>query len=235
MVTAAADPKGPMGRALLASTGIHVLAALLIPALAFTMTAAAPVETITFARVARIQIQRPQPPQPQPRAAAPIRSNVKVISETTRLELAHTSPHRVSSPPPAITYRQSMAPQVAAAPRAGSGTTEGEAAPQSTAPPQARAVSSTVGRDTGGYSPFGAQLPDPVLDPTVRKQLTALGVHVTLLVTVGEDGHTKTVQFQPSVDPQLESRIQTLLSDASWDPAVCGGGIACEGQATIKL
>ena len=226
---------GPMGRATLASLGLHVLAALLIPALAFTMTSAAPVETVTFTRVARIQIERPQPPQPQPRAAAPIRSNLKVISEATRMELAHTSLHRVSSPPPSITYRQSLAPNVAAAPRAGNGTAEGEAAPQSTAPPQARAVSSTVGRDTGGYLPFGAQQPDPVLDPSIRKQLAALGVHVTLVVTVGEDGRTKTVVFEPNVDPQLESRISSLLSDANWDPAVCGGGIACEGQATIKL
>jgi hypothetical protein len=32
-----------------------------------------------------------------------------------------------------------------------------------------------------------------------------------------------------------KSRIQSLLADASWDPAVCGGGIACEGTATIRL
>ena len=231
----AAPAHGPMGRATLASLGFHALAAVLIPALAFTMTSATPVETVTFTRVAHIQIQRLQPSQPQPRAAAPIRSNLRVISETTRVELAHTALHRISSPPPAISYRQSMAPVVAAAPRAGNGTTDGEAAPQSTAPPQTRAVTSTVGRDTGGYLPFGAQQPDPVLDPGVRKQLSALGVHVTLIVTVGEDGRTKTVVFEPSVDPQLETRIQSLLSDASWDPAVCGGGIACEGQATIKL
>jgi hypothetical protein len=235
MVTAAADSKHPMGRALLASTGFHVLAAALIPALAFTMTSGAPVETITFVRIPRIQIERRQPPQPQPQAVAPARSTTRVISETTRVELAHTALHRISSPPPATAYRQSMAPVVAAVPRAGSGTTGGEAAPQATAPPQARAVSATVGRDTGGYLPFGAQQPDPVLDPSVRKQLTALGAHVTLVVTVGEDGRTKAVRFDPEVDAQLQSRIQSLLADANWDPAVCGGGIACEGQATIKL
>jgi hypothetical protein len=235
MVTAAADPKSPMGRALLASTGFHVLAAVLIPALAFTMTSGAPVETITFTHIARIQIERRQPPHPQPQAVAPQRSNERVISEATRVELAHTALHRISSPPPATAYRQSTAPVVASVPRAGNGTSEGEAAPQATAPPQARAVSATVGRDTGGYLPFGAQQPDPVLDPSVRKQLFALGVHVTLVVTVGEDGKTKTVRFDPEVDAQLQSRIQSLLADASWDPAVCGGGIACEGQATIKL
>ena len=224
-----------MGRALLASTGLHALVAVLIPALAFTMTSTMPVETITFQHVSRIEVVRRPQPQPQPRAVAPHRSNVKVISQATRLELAHTSPHRVSSPPPAATYQVSTAPVVAAAPRAGNGSTEGEAAPQASASPATRAVASTIGRDTGGYLPFGAQQPDPVLDPIVRKQLAALGVHVTLVVTVGEDGHTKTVAFQPNLDPQLQSRIQSLLADANWDPAVCGGGIACEGQATIKL
>lgn len=226
--------QGPMGRALLASTGVHALVALLIPALAFTMTSTMPVETITFQHVSRIEVVRAQP-KPQPRAVAPHHSTVAVISQATRLEMAHTSPHRVSSPPPATTYRVSTAPVVAAAPRAGSGTTQGDAVPQASASPATRAVASTVGRDTGGYLPFGAEQPDPVLDPSVRKQLAALGVHVTLVVTVGQDGHTKTVVFQPNLDPQLQSRIASLLADANWDPAVCGGGIACEGQATIKL
>ncbi|MGB8518560.1 MAG: hypothetical protein WCD38_00175 [Candidatus Tumulicola sp.] len=233
MLTAAAS-RGPMGRALLASFGVHLLAALLIPALAFTMTSAAPVETITFTHVAHIEIQRREPPRPQPRAAAPNRSPERVISETTRVELAHAT-HKVSSPPPATAYRQSTAPVVAAAPRAGNGTTDGEAAPQTTASPAARAVASTVDRDTGGYLPFGARQPDPILDPSVRRQLASLGVHVTLVVIVGEDGRTKTVEFQPNVDAQTETRIQSLLADANWDPAVCGGGIACQGQATIKL
>lgn len=235
IASAEVESRGLMGGALLASFGLHGLVALLIPALAFTMTSAAPIETVTFTRIARIEIARPQPPQAQPRAVAPVRSTVKVISEATRVELARTTPHRRSSPPPATSYRQSMAPVVATVPRAGNGTSDGQAAPQSTAVPQARAVSSTVGRDTGGCLPFGAQQPDPVLDPGVRKQLASLSVHVTLIVTVGEDGRTKTVQFQPTVDPELASRIESLLADANWDPAVCGGGIACEGRAIIKL
>ena len=135
MLTAAAS-QGPMRRALLASFGVHVLAALLIPALAFTMTSGTPVETITFTRVAHIEIQRREPPRPQPRAAAPVRSAERVISEATRVELSHTA-HRISSPPPATAYRQSTAPVVASAPRAGNGTTDGEAAPQTTASPAA--------------------------------------------------------------------------------------------------
>jgi hypothetical protein len=119
--------------------------------------------------------------------------------------------------------------------RAGEGTTAGEAAPQATSTPANRAVASVGGHDTGGYMPFGAEQPDPVLDPGIRKQLVSLGVHVTLVVTVGEDGRTKSIVFDPPVDQQLEGRIQSLLADASWDPAVCGGGISCEGRATIKL
>jgi hypothetical protein len=74
-----------------------------------------------------------------------------------------------------------------------------------------------------------------VLDPDVRKQLDGMGAHVTLTVTVGEDGRTENVAFDPPIDPQLEARIRSLLADATWDPAVCGGGVACEASATIKL
>jgi hypothetical protein len=117
----------------------------------------------------------------------------------------------------------------------GAGKAQVAAAPQATASPEARTVSSTVGRDTGGYMPFGAEQPVPVLDPNVLKQLDAIGVHATLTVTVGEDGKTKSVDFAPSLDVATTSKIQALLADANWDPAVCGGGIACEGTATIKL
>lgn len=76
----------------------------------------------------------------------------------------------------------------------------------------------------------------PVLDPHVRAQLTArFNVRVTLIVTVGDDGRTKRVEFHPPLDPQTEAQIRRLLADANWDPAVCGGGIACQGIATIKL
>ena len=54
-------------------------------------------------------------------------------------------------------------------------------------------------------------------------------------MTVGEDGRTEEVAFDPPIDPQTESRIRSLLADANWDPAVCGGGVACEAHATIKL
>jgi hypothetical protein len=90
-------------------------------------------------------------------------------------------------------------------------------------------------RRPGGYLPFGAEQPTPVLDPAVRKQLDALDAHVTLVVTVGDDGRTTSVVFTPPIDASIENHIRALLADANWDPAVCGGGVSCEGQATIKL
>ncbi len=222
-----------MGRALLASLAFHAFVIALIPALAWMPTSGATVETITFTRVAHIEIDR-RPRHPQPRAVAPLRRPTVVLSEASRIELQRASRHPAASPPPAVTYRLSSAPAVAAAPRAGDDRGAGDAAPSPTASPM-RAVASTVGHDKGGYLPFGAEQPDPVLDPGVRKELASLGVHVTLVVTVGEDGKTKTIEFQPDVDSQTETRIQSLLADASWDPAVCGGGISCEGHATIRL
>jgi len=109
-------------------------------------------------------------------------------------------------------------------------------APAAPATPQTEQVASTETRhDVGGYMPFGATQPDPVLDPGVLKALNALKVHTTLTVTVDEDGHTKSIAFDPPVDSKIEAQIRTMLADASWDPAVCGGGVACEGRTTIKL
>jgi pyruvate/2-oxoglutarate dehydrogenase complex dihydrolipoamide acyltransferase (E2) component len=127
------------------------------------------------------------------------------------------------------------APAVATVAEAGDSKANGDAGPASSATPAARAVASVDAHQAGGYLPFGAEQPVPVLDPAVRKALDGLGVHVTLVVTVGDDGHTTNVVFAPPLDPQIENRIRSLLADASWDPAVCGGGVSCEAQATIRL
>jgi hypothetical protein len=227
-----------ISRALLGSTVasllLHALVAALIPALAWVPTSTPPVETISFIRVSHIQIVRPKP-KPQARSAAPVFRRVASLSVATHRDLAHLR-RRKASPPPAIVKAVSAAPVIAQAAQVGNGTSStGQAAPQATATPAAREVSSIGNHQTGGYLPFGADQPDPVLDPGIRKQLAALGVHVTLLVTVGEDGRTKRVVFQPPVDPKIEKQIENLLADASWDPAVCGGGISCQADATIHL
>ena len=47
-----------MERATLASVGIHVLVALAIPALAWTASTSAPVETVSFTHVIHVEITR---------------------------------------------------------------------------------------------------------------------------------------------------------------------------------
>jgi len=83
--------------------------------------------------------------------------------------------------------------------------------------------------------PFGERETTPVLDPRVLHALRALAVHVTLEVTVGDDGRTRAIVFRPPLDPAVEAKIEALLANASWDPAYCGGGIPCTATATIAL
>ncbi|MBV8149106.1 MAG: hypothetical protein JO092_08450 [Candidatus Eremiobacteraeota bacterium] len=219
----------------LASLLLHAGAALLIPALAWLPANMPPVETVSFVRIPHILIERRTAPQPQPRSVAREQRPVPLLSLPTHVELAHLDRQRRAPPRPAVARQVSAAPVVAEAQQIGNGLAKGQPAPQTSTSPQIREVASVGNRDVGGYLPFGAEQPDPVLDPGVRKQLAALGVHVTLVVTVDEDGKTKDVAFEPPVDSQLQKQIESLLSDASWDPAVCGGGIACEGHATIRL
>jgi hypothetical protein len=219
----------------LASLALHALAALLIPALAFLPSSAPPVETVSFVRVTHIVIMPKPTSQPQPRPAAPHKKVTVVVSNAVHIEMAKVQSRHTASPPPVVSNVLAAAPTVADEQKTGSGTGVGTPAPQVTATPFAREVASVGNHSAGGYMPFTAQQPDPVLDPGVRKQLDGLGIHVTLVVTVNEDGKTEQVVFQPPIDPRLEKQIESLLADASWDPAVCGGGISCEGQATIKL
>lgn len=214
------------------SVGVHVLAALLIPALAWTATSTAPVETISFQRIRLIEIQTPAPRQP-PRARAPERSVKPEVTLVDRHSEAVTPrAHRVLSVPQRQVPR-AMAPTLAASVAVGTRTEHSGTDPAPAASAAPREVASTG--HVGGYLPFGATEPDPVLDPAVLQALRTLGVHTTLLVVVGDDGRTKSVAFDPLPDAATQARISALLADASWDPAVCGGGIACQGNATIKL
>jgi hypothetical protein len=222
-----------MGQATLASVSIHVLAALAIPALAWTASTATPVETVSFTRILHIEVSPPRAAQPPPRAIAPRHNEKPTINFASHMHVVAAVHHR-ASPEPVVATDAPGAPAVGAVQRAGTGTADSDAPPNVTPSPAAREVAS-VGVQQGGYLPFGAEQPDPVLDPGVRKQLEALGTHVMLIVTVGNDGRTESVAFDPPVDPQLETRIRSLLADASWDPAVCGGGVACEARATIRL
>ncbi len=224
-----------MERAMLASLGIHIVAALAIPALAWTASSAAPVETVSFMHVIRVEITPPRAVKPPPRAVAPHRSPTRTVNFASHVRLVTARPHRRASPEPAIASNAPAAPAVAAVEKAGSGSSDTTTSPDATPSPAVRDVASIGVRRPGGYLPFGAEQPEPVLDPGVRQQLGSLGTHVTLIVTVGDDGRTENVVFEPPIDSQLESKIRSLLADASWDPAVCGGGVSCEARATIRL
>ena len=231
----AATTQERMRGATVASVAIHAAIALAIPALAWTASTATPVETISFKHILHIEVMPPRAPAPPPRAVAPHVDVKPAINFANRVHVVTAVPHRHASPMPVVASNAPAAPAAGAVQRAGTGTTDSNAAPNVTPSPAAHEVASIGQHRVGGYLPFGAEQPDPVLDPNVRKQLDALGTHVTVLVMVGEDGRTESVLFDPPVDPQIESRIRALLADATWDPAVCGGGVACEGRATIKL
>ncbi len=226
-------PRIRMERAAFASIAIHLAAAISIPALAWTASDSLPIETVSFSHILRVAIVRPRTPSPRPRAVAPHREASPSLNFANRVALVPLPRHQQSSKI-AIATNEPAAPTVAAVQRAGDASARGDAAPVPSPSPAVRAVASDA-HLAGGYLPFGAEMPTPVLDPAVRKQLDAIGTHVTLVVTVGDDGHTTNVVFQPALDPALENRIRTLLADASWDPAVCGGGVSCEAQATLKL
>ena len=234
-MAAAAGSRARMERATLASFGIHVLVALSIPALAWTVSTAPPVETVSFTHILHVEITPKQVPQHPRRAVAPHREAKLAVNFASRERLVATRPYRHAPPAPMIASSQPAAPTIGMLQRAGAGDSESNGAPNATPSPRVRTVASLGAQKSGGYLPFGAEQPEPVLDPGVRNQLDALGAHVTLVVTVGEDGRTEDIVFNPPIDPNVESRIRSLLADASWDPAVCGGGVSCEAQATIKL
>jgi hypothetical protein len=101
--------------------------------------------------------------------------------------------------------------------------------------PSSTSLVTIVHTSTLGSFPFGAEQAHPVIDGWSMGELRATGAHTTLVVTVGDDGHIKSVEFRPDIDRGAESRIESVLQNAHWDPAVCGGGIPCEGRATITI
>jgi pyruvate/2-oxoglutarate dehydrogenase complex dihydrolipoamide acyltransferase (E2) component len=231
MIAPAANVR--MQRATLGSVAIHVVAALMIPALAWSLADTAQVETVSFTHIMRIRILRPPAPMPHPRAVAPQHAAVPTLHfahKITVVKIVHRSPFGKT----VVATNSPAAPNVAAVAQAGDANAQQGTTPSTDPTPATRDVAST-GKQNGGYLPFGAEQPVPVLDPAVRDRLSALGTHVTLIVTVGDDGHTTDIVFQPPLDAASESKIRALLADANWDPAVCGGGVACEAQATIKL
>jgi hypothetical protein len=219
-------------RALLASLALHLLLLAFIPKFA-TIEAGQNVELLSFVRVQTVHIQTPKP-KIEPVAKAAVRGAIATVSKAhaPRITL-HPVQHATMS----AELQRQIAPVVGAA--------QPGAVAQASRPPLAATPSATPGtteqNDTtsrqavGGYMPLGADEPTPVLDPSVRKALLALGVHVTLTIDVDSNGHTKSVEFEPPLDDNVENQIRSMLASAQWDAAVCGAGMTCEAQATIKL
>lgn len=239
-------------RAIVASLAVHVLVALFLPTwIREQSQGLQAVETISFARIMHIAIMRPAAhtlpavvPSTRHRAKLPSFARSKSELSVTRPK-PHARPTAQNGPvgplaaAPKKTESHQRAPLYAQAVASAAPVAATQNAAAQTPEPQSTVADRPVGgastSNRGGVLPLGAQQ-DPVLDPTVFSKLQShVNGHVTLIVTVGEDGHTKSVVFQPPLDAQTERSIQAILSGATWDAAVCGGGVSCEGVATIKL
>ncbi len=220
--------------ALPASLAIHLAIAALIPALVVIQSTGPAVETISFVRVLRVT-ENVTRPVARKRAATAPRPRVLPRAAHPRPAPAPVARRPLPAPPvphPAL----NAAPLVAAAHTgAAHAVTDVSAPPATSAPERSQVASASTARMPGGYLPLGAEEPEPVLDPQVQRRLARLGVHVRLLVTVDDRGRTKSIVFTPALDGALEARIRAILADASWDPAVCGGGVPCQGVTTIDL
>ncbi len=215
-----------LGRALAASLALHLLIALSIPALSARTGVRPQIDTISFQRVTRIAIEQPPRQMPvvhrvpyvRPHEVVKVDRHAEPVPRPTAVAAATTPPSAAPLPVPTV-----VAARTTASP-----------APLSPATPAAREVAN-VEHQPSGYMPFGAEERDPVLDPGVRRQIEALGVRVTIQITVTDEGRTKDVVFQTPVARDVQTQIENLLADATWDPAYCGGGIPCAGAVTLKL
>jgi hypothetical protein len=195
-----------------------------------------PVETLSFVHIIRMTVT-PVTPHPALKivAKAPLAQRIVHVAIKHALPQKVTSQHtraaRSASPVP----RAVVASAVTRTGDAAAGVKSAVPVAVTPAPPAAEEQSVPARSRVGGMLPLGVDEPSPVLDPAVLKALVALGVHVTLTVTVDENGHTKAVAFAPPLDAATEDQIRSMLASASWDPAVCGAGMACEADATIKL
>lgn len=241
-----------LARAVGASLVLHLLAAFFLPRWSPPESSGLqPIEALSFAHLMRVQIERPAVAA-VPSAAPKTDNLAKRITLThSRAEISAKT-HAARSVRPAHTSvaesekaaaprkhsHQTAAPLIAQAPASSAPAASLVSQSKSTPIPESsdtRSVESNGSTDRGGVMPPGYYSP-PVLDPGVRSQIAKLAAaHVTLTVVVGEDGKTKSIAFAPPLDAATEDSIRSMLASAAWDPAVCGGGVSCEGTAVIRL
>ncbi len=213
--------------AIAASLVLHGLFASLVPRMQPAADTQPTLVTISFLR-----IEHPHPSS-QPRTQPTPAPTPRPTPGQRRAELALV----VKTPQHAqVIGRKVTQPPVTPRPKAPAhNITTATPAPIASPAAAAAVAAATPRPGVVGMLPFGADEKTPVLDPGVKRKLLALGVHVTLTVDVGDDGKTKHVRFAPPIDAATESEITHMLSDASWDPSYCGGGLPCAGTATITL
>jgi hypothetical protein len=216
-----------MAGALVASLAVHAFMASLVPPVPHVQAERSPAIVLPIV-IERLAARRAPPSAPKtPAPGAPYHELATMAPRATPAPLAGLPPRRRLSRAPApvaAASTQATAPSVALV---------------SPSPAQSPAVAVQASPAShlavGGFMPFGERETTPVLDPRVLHALRALAVHVTLEVTVGDDGRTRAIVFRPPLDPAVEAKIEALLANASWDPAYCGGGIPCTATATIAL
>ena len=242
-----------MRRAFAVSLAIHIAVAFIIPLWPAQLSPGPEaVETLSFAHVAHIHIEKHADARPLPVAMPKTKKRSPVVSfERKHSELSAKNrnprsrptpvngPQGLTAAAPRDVPQNRPVPLVARVPGVQPPKDQTlQRAPGPSPNPQGTSeveMSGSGTNDRGGVSPFGAAQP-PVLDPRVKMALLQrFNVHVVLLVTVGDDGRTKKIEFHPPLDDATQRAIQAMLANASWDAAVCGGGISCEGVATIKL
>jgi len=230
------DRRRRMSAALGASLALHLVLLALIPSLVAIRSRRPSVATLAFARIARIELAR------APRAPQPVRAPQQQPPPLHRARVKARPHPATSSKAPARTRpslpRRSAAPALVALAARGASPSPLPSAspgPVATASPLPVQLASTERPDRGGYLPFGARQATPVLDARTARRLRALGVHATMTIRVDGNGRVLALSFTPPIDATNRTRILALLADASWDPAVCGGGLPCTGETTIRL
>lgn len=207
-------------RALVASLAIHLVVIAFLPRFV-DLAGTQSVELLSFVRIQPVHIQTPRPVLVRP-AVAPVHAALAQPVKP-RVKPA-TAPHAVGHRTIRSTARpQQQAPVVAAHARpGGSVASQGSVtAPAASTIPLEQQSAAPNRQSVGGYMPLFVDEPAPVLDPSVRKALLALGVHVTLTVTVDSAGHTQEVDFAPPLDANIERQIRSMLASAS----VGSGGV----------
>lgn len=244
------------GIGLAASVLLHALLfAWLLPQLAASHAPALEsVETISFEKIQHVSMQRAHVP-----AATKATVVLAHAPKAARAKKPSATHANKPSPPPSAKSRKakttqppgSQAKPVTLAQDNGTPAPDvakpavTAAAPARTPAPvaqdrrdQQQKVAAATGTTNGGGNGIflNTDAQAPVLDANASSELKRrFRINITLTVFVTDDGKTKDVKFNPPASADVEKQIRDLLYSAHWDAAQCGGGIACEGQVTIKL